>query len=228
MTTMLTFLLLAAPPGETAATAAPSVFGQPIVETFTATVTSVQSTDTVVLLVDRQPVTLRLAGVHALEADQRFSASATQTAARVLEGQTVTVQAVSRRQYGFCVGDLMLRGRSVAKSVVSAGLAWHYEPQCPSEELAALQKQAAMRRRGLWKFDNQVAPWVARNQNTVAQAEAVRAHVEEKAKRQSGVLTRVASADLSGVLGGDDRRPAHRRNRDLSVFDSRSDAMLYR
>ena len=201
MLTTLALLLLASPP--TTATE--------------AVVTRVHSTDTIEVLMNDQPVEIRLAGVRSLIDAQPNHHRCLETARRVLIGRTLYVTLLSEIQYGRCVATATLDGRDVSTSILRAGLAWHDAENNADPALAAAQASAQRSMRGLWTAAKPVAPWV------VAARLAKQRKDELAAARdpRSAAVASVATTSLDGVLSGSQRRSRrNRQGKGVMMFDA--------
>ena len=124
--------------------------------------------DTITVLIDRTPLTVRLHGIDAPEKKQPFGTRAKQTASALAFDQTVTVEITDTDRYGRTVGIIHLRdGRILSHELVEAGMAWWYRKYSPKDSvLASLEADAKQAKRGLWSDPNHVPPWEWRKQAT--------------------------------------------------------------
>lgn len=81
--------------------------------------------DTIDVLVDRQPIRVRLAQIDAPEKRQAFGTRARQTLAGLVFRQSVTVEEAGRDRYGRVIGAVYVSGVSVNAQMVELGMAWH-------------------------------------------------------------------------------------------------------
>ena len=82
--------------------------------------------DTIDVLVDRQPIRVRLAQIDAPEKRQAFGTRARQTLAGLVFRQSVTVEEAGRDRYGRVIGAVYVSGVSVNAQMVELGMAWVY------------------------------------------------------------------------------------------------------
>jgi endonuclease YncB( thermonuclease family) len=133
-------------------------------------VVSVTDGDTaVVATAAGRSLRVRFYGVDAPErANRDWPAQAHSRAAHafmreLIAGRTVRVRLNGDRTHAREVGEIFVNGRSASREIVGAGLAWWNEKFAPNDrELARLQQAARAARRGLWRDDKPVPPWVHR------------------------------------------------------------------
>lgn len=127
--------------------------------------------DTIDVLVDDEPIRIRLDGIDAPERGQAFGSRAKKALSDAVFGKDVRVIEVDTDRYGRVVGRVYLRRRDVSLAMVNAGLAWHYTQFSDDEGLAEAQRQARDKRLGLWVDDDPTPPWEYRRQQRTEAAE---------------------------------------------------------
>jgi hypothetical protein len=116
--------------------------------------------DTITVLHDRRPETIRLNGIDAPEKAQAFGNRAKQFTAELAFGQIVQVTVRDQDRYGRTVADVRLPdGRSLNHEVARGGYAWWFRRYSRDASLAALESEARTARRGLWADAYPIAPW---------------------------------------------------------------------
>jgi endonuclease YncB( thermonuclease family) len=129
-------------------------------ETFQGKVIGVADGDTITVLHDRRPETIRLNGIDAPEKAQAFGNRAKQFTADLAFGQVVEVIVRDQDRYGRTVADVRLPdGRSLNHEAVRGGYAWWFRRYSRDASLAALESEAREARRGLWGDAYPIAPW---------------------------------------------------------------------
>lgn len=119
--------------------------------------------DTITVLVNHQPLRVRVAEIDAPERGQAFGQRSRQALAALCIRQAVTVESQARDRYGRVVGRVECAGADAAHAQVAAGLAWVYEKYAPAKSpLRTLQADAQTARRGLWADPEPVPPWAYR------------------------------------------------------------------
>jgi endonuclease YncB( thermonuclease family) len=127
---------------------------------FTGKVIRIADGDTIEVLRDRQPVTVRLNGIDAPETGQAFGTRARQFVGSLAFGQVVTVVAHGTDRYGRTIGDVGLAdGRVLNREVVRAGFAWWFRRYSTDAGLGELEAEARDAKRGLWVDPHPVPPW---------------------------------------------------------------------
>lgn len=122
-------------------------------------VIGVSDGDTLVVLMDRKPVKIRLSDVDAPEAKQDFGARAKQALSGLCFGKDATLAIRATDRYGRIVARVTCGGVDVSRALVENGMAWHYTRYSDDAALSVLQEQARDAKRGLWAGPSPVAPW---------------------------------------------------------------------
>lgn len=148
MPTVLLTLLLAIPALLTA------------LEGFHGRVVGVVDGDTIKVMHDGSPVSVRLYGIDSPERKQPFGTRAKQFTADLAFGKEVRI--IPRgRHYNRIVAEVVLPdGRLLSHELVRAGMAWWYVRYAPRDHvLEALEAEARSVRHGLWSAGEAVSPW---------------------------------------------------------------------
>lgn len=133
-------------------------------ETFEANVVSVPDGDSITVMLDRQRVKVRLAGIDAPERRQRFGNESRKALARLCRNRKALVAWTERDDYQRLLGRVSCAGTDANAEQVRQGMAWvRYKQQYP--QLSALQDAARRERRGLWTQDAPTPPWDWRRHN---------------------------------------------------------------
>jgi endonuclease YncB( thermonuclease family) len=143
----------------------------PPAQTFLGKVVGVADGDTITVLHDRRPETIRLNGIDAPEKGQAFGNRAKQFTSELAFGEVVHVLVRDQDRYGRTVADVRLSdGRGLNHEVVRAGYAWWFRRYSTDQSLGAAEAEARAARRGLWADPQPIAPWdwrQAQRQSTV-------------------------------------------------------------
>lgn len=115
--------------------------------------------DTIDVLIDRQPVRVRLAQIDAPEKRQAFGTRARQALAAMVFQKRVTVAEAGRDRYGRVLGTVFVSGQNINAAMVEQGMAWVYRQYAKDQVLFALEVDARKHGRGLWVDANPVPPW---------------------------------------------------------------------
>jgi len=126
---------------------------------FAGVVVAVVDGDTVDVLVNRQPVRVRLAEIDAPEKGQAFGTRARQALAAAVFRNTVTVKETGRDGFGRTLGTITLDGRNINRVMVAEGWAWAYRHYLKDRSLLDVEASARSARAGLWADSNPIAPW---------------------------------------------------------------------
>ena len=115
--------------------------------------------DTIDVLIDRQPVRVRLAQIDAPEKRQAFGTRARQALAAMVFQKRVTVAEAGRDRYGRVLGTVFISSQNINAAMVEQGMAWVYQQYAKDQVLFALEVDARKHGRGLWVDANPVPPW---------------------------------------------------------------------
>ncbi|MDG4549846.1 MAG: thermonuclease family protein [Candidatus Contendobacter sp.] len=135
------------------------VAGIPVsADTLTGRVVAVADGDTLTVLVDdKQPVKVRLAGIDAPERNQPFSAQSREALVSLALDREARVVALTVDRYGRAVGRVMVKQpggnfteMDVSHELVARGLAVVYRQYSQDSELLAVEAEAQRERRGVW------------------------------------------------------------------------------
>lgn len=135
---------------------------------FSGEVVAILDGDTIDVLVERQPVRVRLAQIDAPEKRQAFGTRSRQVLARLVFQKSVRVTEAGRDRYGRIIGAVFVGDVDVNAQMVSQGMAWVYRQYAKDKVLYELESQARGRRLGLWVDPDPVAPWEYRRDRRAA------------------------------------------------------------
>lgn len=139
-------------------------------QTVTGKVVSVTDGDTIVVLIDRVSVKVRLDGIDAPERRQAYGNAARERVAALTFGKVVTLHTKGTDRYGRTIAMVIADERSVNVAMVREGLAWHYREYSKDDELAKAEAEAKAAKRGLWADEMPVAPWEFRKRPAAKKA----------------------------------------------------------
>lgn len=129
-------------------------------QTYRGKVIGIKDGDTVVLLIENTPQTIRLEHIDTPEKNQPFGAKAKQFASDFCFGKTAVVIGNGKKdRNGRWIGEIFYNNQNLGKELVRNGLAWHYKRYSKSANYADLEIAARKKKLGLWQDKNAVAPW---------------------------------------------------------------------
>ena len=112
------------------------------------------------LLEDNTTIRIRMDGIDAPEKGMPFSKKARKYLGDLCKNQTIKVEKTKEDHYGRILGFSYLEdGRELSREMLKAGYAWHYKQYNSDSELADLEEEARLAKRGLWQDKNPMAPW---------------------------------------------------------------------
>jgi micrococcal nuclease len=115
--------------------------------------------DTLTLLVDKQPLKIRLANIDAPEAEQPFGRQSKESLAELCWGKDATYEAQDIVRHGHTVAVVTCGGVETSRAQIERGMAWVEDKYNRDFTLPALQAMARRDRIGLWSDENPVPPW---------------------------------------------------------------------
>jgi len=130
-------------------------------ETITGTVVKVIDGDTLVVQDQaRKRYTIRLAEIDAPERKQPFWLESSRSLAELCHQKSATVEWSERDQRKRHIGHVTCAGKDANAEQLRRGMAWGSPKAAkPTSGLYELEAYARLRRIGLWRDDNPVAPW---------------------------------------------------------------------
>ena len=128
--------------------------------TWSGVCTGVQDGDTVIVVRDGTPHTIRLQAIDCPEGTEPYSAQAKTFTSRMIQGKTVEVVPVSEDRYGRTMAWIEVDGKSLNRELMRAGCAWWIRSGAPPEkELVDLETDARKNKRGLWAHFRTFPRW---------------------------------------------------------------------
>lgn len=127
---------------------------------FTGKVIGVKDGDTVVLLIDGKPQTIRLAHIDCPEKNQPFGYKAKKFVSDFCFGKEVqAVIAGKPDRNGRWIAEIFYKNQNLNKELVRNGLAWHFKRYSNNSVYTELEILARKKKIGLWLDKNPVEPW---------------------------------------------------------------------
>ena len=107
-------------------------------------VVAITEGDTFKLLTqDSTLIRVRLANIDCPERKQAFSKRAKQFTSDAIFSKTVTLEVLTKDRYGRVIANVLYDDkRNLSKSLLKAGLAWHYVTYSNDDSLQALEDRA--------------------------------------------------------------------------------------
>jgi len=130
---------------------------------FTGKVIAIADGDTVTVLYENQPHTIRLLGIDAPESYQVFGNIAKKVLTDKVLGKEVKIEWSGQDEFHRILGDIYLGGRRISEEMISDGLAWHFKKYSKDQSLAKAELVAKQANKGLWAAANPIPPWDIRN-----------------------------------------------------------------
>ena len=116
--------------------------------------------DSIVVMHGGRAEKIRLYGIDCPEWHQDFGNRAKRFTSDMVFGKIVTVEPVDHDAYGRTVAWVSVKGKSLNRELLQAGLAWWYRKYAAdNRQLRGLEQAARKQRIGLWSQPNPVPPW---------------------------------------------------------------------
>lgn len=131
----------------------------------TGQVVGISDGDTVLLLVDRQGIWVRLDQIDAPEKEQTFGDRSRQSLSNLVFGKTVRAITQGEDRYGRTIATLYAGELNANAEQVRRGMAWVYRKYARDPALYGIEEEASAARRGLWSDPEPVPPWEWRKRN---------------------------------------------------------------
>lgn len=140
-------------------------------ERFSARVISITDGDTIDVLVDRQPMTIRLAEIDAPERRQPWGTRSRQALGDLIAGETVEIMPTDEDRWQRVVGRVYLDGRDINLAMVELGAAWAFLRYQTDPQFSTAEEEAREASRGLWSMppNETIPPWEWRDGRRTAQ-----------------------------------------------------------
>lgn len=134
----------------------------------TGKVIGIKDGDTIEVLFEGKPLTVRLAHIDCPEIKnkQPFGAAAKKMTSSLCFGQTVVLSSDGKfDRYKRLIAVVVNEHKeNINQALVKAGLAWHFKKYSSDSSYDSLELNARVNKRGLWIDENPTPPWEWRKQ----------------------------------------------------------------
>ncbi|QIQ22053.1 thermonuclease family protein [Zophobihabitans entericus] len=120
--------------------------------------------DTVILLVDKEQIKIRLLDIDAPERGQAYSQKSRLNLAQLVLDKEISVTVSGKDVYDRVLGTIFANGINVNAEQVKQGYAWAYQYKgvVNNPEYKRFEEQAKEQGLGLWQGNKPTPPWVWR------------------------------------------------------------------
>lgn len=118
--------------------------------------------DSIMVEKDKRELEIRLWGIDAPEYNQKGAEEARTALSSLILHTDITIEIVDRDKYGRFVALARKGPLNVNEYMVRSGYAWVHIYYCKAKECDTwyvFEHEARRKKRGIWKYDNQVPPW---------------------------------------------------------------------
>ncbi len=127
------------------------------------TVTGIIDGDTYDLLIsENRTIRIRMTGIDAPERGMPYYQVSRRYLGELCFHKTVKIRTTGDDGNRVLAFTYLEDGRELGNEMVRAGLAWHFKKYSSDKNLAALEMEARIARRGLWKDKDPMPPWIYR------------------------------------------------------------------
>ena len=134
-------------------------------EEFDAKVIDVIEGDTIIVeTADKRQVTVRMEGIDAPERLQNHSKRANQVLPGTVLDKVVRIRVTGKDREERTLAYVMLGEQNVNLGMVWSGWAWHFTKYNGERRFSDAEFEARIAKRGLWAYENPIAPWDYRSQ----------------------------------------------------------------
>jgi endonuclease YncB( thermonuclease family) len=134
-------------------------FSSPAYADLTGQVINIAEGDNMTVVIDKQWVRVRLAGIEAPEINQPFGKRSRQSLSDLCFWQQVVVTPKGKDQYGRMLAKVRCGDVDAGTEQVKRGMAWIYDQYVKDPSLKPIQKEARAAKRGLWADPYARPPW---------------------------------------------------------------------
>ena len=122
--------------------------------------------DTVIGKSNNSEIKIRLSEIDAPEMDQVFGLVSKECLSDLIrETNDLRFKSNGKDRYGRSLGWLVTDDKNLNYEMVKQGCAWVYDRYVIDKKIYSLQNGARLKKIGLWRQDNPIAPWLWRRNN---------------------------------------------------------------
>lgn len=109
-----------------------------------------------------------LFGIDCPELGQEYGEKAKQLLEELILNKNVSVEIQGKDRWGNRLGIILIEGVDPREELLQKGLAWTSERN-PIEAFEIMKEKSKEKRKGLWREENPMPPWIFRRQQTMMQ-----------------------------------------------------------
>lgn len=134
---------------------------RPLLKAISYRVIGVKDGDTIVLLVDGKPLTVRLNHIDCPEKKQDYGSKAKYFVSDRCFDKMITLKHNNKYdRYNRLLAEIILsNGDNLNKELVRNGLAWNYKKYSSDKDYNAIELKARQNKIGIWSYEDPIAPW---------------------------------------------------------------------
>jgi endonuclease YncB( thermonuclease family) len=127
---------------------------------FTGKVIKIVDGDTFdVLINNNSTIRIRMNGIDCPERKQDYYQVCKDALAKFIFSKNVQLVAHGKDRYQRTIADVFYKNENINVAMIENGFAWHYKKYSSNERMAKAEQNARIKRTGLWKMKDPMAPW---------------------------------------------------------------------
>ncbi|MEO5648632.1 MAG: thermonuclease family protein [Ginsengibacter sp.] len=135
-------------------------------EIITAKVIKIVDGDTFdVLTTGNNTIRIRMNGIDCPERKQDYYQVCKDALAQFIFGKNVQLITHGKDRYRRTIADVFYKNENINVAMIQNGFAWHYRKYSSDEIMEKAEQRARIKKIGLWKMSNAMAPWDFRKLN---------------------------------------------------------------
>ncbi|HEY9342884.1 MAG TPA: thermonuclease family protein [Hanamia sp.] len=142
-------------------------------KTFTGKVIKIVDGDTFDVLTNNNlTIRIRMNGIDCPERRQDYYQVCKDALAQFIFGKNVQLTTHGKDRYHRTIADVFYKNENINVSMIENGFAWHYKKYSSDEKMAKAEQNARIKKIGLWKMKEAIAPWDFRKLNKTKKKKA--------------------------------------------------------
>jgi endonuclease YncB( thermonuclease family) len=113
-------------------------------------------------------------GIDCPERKQDYYQVCKDALAQFIFGKNVQLTTHGKDRYQRTVADVFYKNENINIAMIENGFAWHYKKYSSDERMAQAEQNARIKKIGLWKMKDAMAPWTFRKLNKTKKEKAFR------------------------------------------------------
>ncbi|HEV2832284.1 MAG TPA: thermonuclease family protein [Hanamia sp.] len=125
-----------------------------------------------VLTNNNSTIRIRMNGIDCPERKQDYYQVCKNALAQFIFGKNVQLVTHGKDRYQRIIADVFYKNENINVAMIQNGFAWHYKKYSSDERMAKAEQNARIKKTGLWKMKDAIAPWDFRKLNKTKKKKA--------------------------------------------------------